>query len=182
MFSSPSYRVLLQSFFPQKISLLPKIVTEANAYVKKMKKTTTTLLWRIMQSWSSTALWNVQVSPVWFASRYYGYEDISTTKFNNLKVKRVKSNLKYTESKLVNKATEEGRNTKKATIIQVSRRKSITLKGNTQRGITQRGNTQKGITQKRSAQRGITRKGIAKKGNLQKGHHVRSLLRIQAWI
>ena len=37
------------------------------------------------------------------------------TKFNNLKVKRVtgKSNLKYTESKLVKK----GRNTKKATII-----------------------------------------------------------------
>ena len=30
-----------------------------------------------------------------------GYEGISMTKFNNLKVKRVKSNLKYTESKLV---------------------------------------------------------------------------------
>ena len=29
------------------------------------------------------------------------YEGISMTKFNNLKVKRVKSNLKYTESKLV---------------------------------------------------------------------------------
>ena len=69
MFSSASYRVLFESFFPQNISLLPKIVTEANANVKKMKKTTTTLLWRIMQSWSSTALWNVQVSPVWFASR-----------------------------------------------------------------------------------------------------------------
>ena len=35
---------------------------------------------------------------------------LAVTKFNNLKVKRVKSNLKYTESKLV-------RNTKKATII-----------------------------------------------------------------
>ena len=40
------------------------------------------------------------------------------TKFNNLKVKRVKSNLKYTESKLVKKKTTvKGRNTKKATII-----------------------------------------------------------------
>ena len=41
------------------------------------------------------------------------------TKFNDLKVKRVKSNLKYTESKLVKKkkTTVKGRNTKKATII-----------------------------------------------------------------
>ena len=31
------------------------------------------------------------------------YESISMTKLNNLKVKRVKSNLKYTESKLVKK-------------------------------------------------------------------------------
>ena len=46
------------------------------------------------------------------------------TKFNNLKVKRVKSNLKYTESKLVKKKpTVKGRNTKKPTIIWVSRRK-----------------------------------------------------------
>ena len=29
------------------------------------------------------------------------YEGISMTKFNNLKVKRVKSNLKYAESKVV---------------------------------------------------------------------------------
>ena len=42
------------------------------------------------------------------------------TKFNNLKVKRAKSNLKYTESKFAKKkkkTTGEGRNTKKATII-----------------------------------------------------------------
>ena len=40
------------------------------------------------------------------------------TKFINLKVKRVKSNLKYTASKLVKKKTTlKGRNTKKATII-----------------------------------------------------------------
>ena len=45
------------------------------------------------------------------------------TKFNNLKVKRVKSNLKYTESKLVKKNTVKGRNSKKVTIIWVSHRK-----------------------------------------------------------
>ena len=46
------------------------------------------------------------------------YEGISVTKFNNLKVKRDKSNLTYTESKLVKKKTTvKGRNTKKATII-----------------------------------------------------------------
>ena len=41
------------------------------------------------------------------------------TKFSNLKVKRVRSNLKYTESKLVKKkeTTLKGRNAKKATII-----------------------------------------------------------------
>ena len=38
MFSSSSYRVLFQSFFPQNISLLPKIVTEGNANVKKMNR------------------------------------------------------------------------------------------------------------------------------------------------
>ena len=36
------------------------------------------------------------------------------TKFNNLKVKRVKSNLKYSESKLVKKTTVKGRNSKKS--------------------------------------------------------------------
>ena len=46
------------------------------------------------------------------------YEGISMAKFNNLRVKRVKSNLKYTESKLAKKKTTlKGRNTKKATII-----------------------------------------------------------------
>ena len=40
------------------------------------------------------------------------------TKFSNLRVKRVKLNLKYTESKLVNKkATLKRRSTEKATII-----------------------------------------------------------------
>ena len=45
------------------------------------------------------------------------------TKFNNLKVKRVKSNLKYTESKLVKKNPVKGRNSKKVTITWVSHRK-----------------------------------------------------------
>ena len=35
MFSSFSYRVLFQRFFPQNISLLPKIVTEAHANLKR---------------------------------------------------------------------------------------------------------------------------------------------------
>ena len=55
MFSSSLYRVLFQSFFPQNISLLPKNVTEAHANLKK-KKTTATLLWQIMWSFSSTPL------------------------------------------------------------------------------------------------------------------------------
>ena len=39
-----------------------------------------------------------------FMESYYEiYEGICLTKFNALKVKRVKSNLKYTESKLVKK-------------------------------------------------------------------------------
>ena len=35
--------------------------------------------------------------------KYEKYEGISMTNFSNLKVKREKSNLKYTESKLVQK-------------------------------------------------------------------------------
>ena len=38
MFSCFSYRVLFQRFFTQNISLLPKIVTEAHANLKKKKK------------------------------------------------------------------------------------------------------------------------------------------------
>ena len=36
------------------------------------------------------------------------YEGITMTKFNNLNVKRVKSNLKYSESKLVKKKKDHG--------------------------------------------------------------------------
>ena len=44
MFSSFSYRVLFQRFFPQNISLLPKIVTEAHANLKKKKTSCNTTL------------------------------------------------------------------------------------------------------------------------------------------
>ena len=39
-----SYRVLFQSFFAQDISLLPKIVTEAHANLKKRKTSCNTTL------------------------------------------------------------------------------------------------------------------------------------------
>ena len=44
MFSSFSYRVLFQRFFPQNNSLLPKIVTEAHADLKKKKTSCNTSL------------------------------------------------------------------------------------------------------------------------------------------
>ena len=44
MFSFFSYRVLFQRFFPQNISLLPNIVTEAHANLKKKKTSCNTTL------------------------------------------------------------------------------------------------------------------------------------------
>ena len=44
MFSSSSYRVLFQSFFAQNISLLPEIITEAHANLKKKKTSCNTTL------------------------------------------------------------------------------------------------------------------------------------------
>ena len=44
MFSSFLYRVLFQRFSPQNISLLPKIVTEAHANLKKKKTSCNTTL------------------------------------------------------------------------------------------------------------------------------------------
>ena len=44
MFPAFSYRVLFQRFFPQNISLLPKIVTEAHAKLKKRKTSCNTTL------------------------------------------------------------------------------------------------------------------------------------------
>ena len=130
------------------------------------------------------------------------------TNFSNLKVKREKSNLKYTESKLVKKEHAKRKkylkrqlsyrcHAEKGNAEKVITQRANTQKRITQRGITQRANTQKGITQRANTlkditQRGNTQKGInakrqhakrhRKKGNLQKGHHVISLRRIQAWI
>ena len=105
------------------------------------------------------------VSQIWRQNSYPGsltflhlgnraeiYEGISMKKFNNLKVKRVKSNLKYTESKLVKKKTTvKGRNSKKVTIIWVSHRKRQHAKRHhAKRQHAKRnrkkGNLQKGIT------------------------------------
>ena len=95
------------------------------------------------------------------------------TKFNNLKVKRVKSNLKYTESKLVKKKnTVKGRNSKKVTIIWVSHRK---------RQHAKRNHAKKGV-RKEATRKKATRKKESQKRQFAKGHHVISLLRIQAWI
>ena len=52
-----------RSFFSHSISLLPKIVTEAHANLKKNKTSCNTTL-SIMQSLSSTPLWNVRDFPV----------------------------------------------------------------------------------------------------------------------
>ena len=68
MFSSTSYRVLFQSFFPQNISLLPKIETEAHANLKKKITSCNTALKHIKHCYAvmvkSTPLWNVRVFPV----------------------------------------------------------------------------------------------------------------------
>ena len=86
------------------------------------------------------------------------------TKFNNLKLKSVKSNLKYTESKLVKKRPHKKEEIlKKPLSFRYHVEKGIRLKGNTQRGTTQRGNTQKGITQR----------GITERANTQKRHHAK---------
>ena len=125
------------------------------------------------------------------------------TKFNDLKVKRVKSNLKYTESKLVKKKTTlKGRNTKKATIIQVSRIKRHHAKRqhakrhhaksqHAKRHNSKRHHAKSQHAKRHHAKRQHTERHNAKrqhakrhrkKGNLQNGHHLRRLLKIQAWI
>ena len=68
------------------------------------------------------------------------------TKFNNLKVKRAKSNLKYNESKFAKKKKrprEKEEILKKPLSYRYHAEKGITLKGNKQRGITQTANTKK---------------------------------------
>ena len=82
------------------------------------------------------------------------------TKFNNLKVKRVQSNLKYTESKLVKKKTTvKGRNSKKASIIWVSHRK---------RQHAKRRHAKREYAKRHNAKRQHAKRN-RKKGNLQKG-------------
>ena len=72
------------------------------------------------------------------------------TKFNNLKLKSVRSNLKYTESKLVKKRPHKKEEIlKKPLSFRYHVEKGIRLKGNTQRGTTQRGITERANTQKR---------------------------------
>ena len=95
------------------------------------------------------------------------------TKFNNIKVKRVNSHLKYIVSKLVKKKTnEKGRKTKKATMIQVSR---------TKRQYGRRHHAKKQHAKKQYAKK-HNAKMHRKKGNLQNGHNERSFLRIMACI
>ena len=95
------------------------------------------------------------------------YGGISMTKFNNLKVKRVQSNLKYTESKLVKKYHSKRKKYQKSHRLsyRYHAEKGITLKGNTHRGIQQRAKKQKGITQRGIMQKGSTQRGIMQKGN-----------------
>ena len=95
-------------------------------------------------------------------------------KFTNIKVKRVNSHLKYIVSKLVKKRPRQkkGRNTKTATMIQVSRRK---------RQYARRHHAKKQHAKKQYAKR-HNAKMHRKKGNLQNGHNERSFLRIMACI
>ena len=117
------------------------------------------------------------------------YGAISMTKFNNLKVKRVKSNLKYTESKLVKKYHSKRKIYQKSHHLSYRYHAGITLKGNTHRGITQRASQKakrhhakrkhaKRHNAKRHNAKRQHAKGHRKKGNSQKRHHMRSLLRI----
>ena len=56
----------MSKVFPQNISLLVQIVTKAHTNLKKKKTSCNTTLKQniVMQSWSSTPLWNVGVFPV----------------------------------------------------------------------------------------------------------------------
>ena len=61
MYPSSSYRVLFQSFFPQNISLLPKIVTEAHANLKKKKTSCNTTLkhYAVMVKYTPLERWSL---------------------------------------------------------------------------------------------------------------------------
>ena len=76
------------------------------------------------------------------------YEGISMTKFNNPKVKRVKSNLKYTESKLVKK--DHGKRRKY--------QKSHYDTGITQKKVTRKEASRKDPKRKKASRKEATRK------------------------
>ena len=81
--SSSSNRVLFQRFFPQNNSLLPKIVTEAYANLKKKKTICNTTLKHniVMQSWSSAPLWSVRVFPFFFCQPEVFFSIYASSKF-----------------------------------------------------------------------------------------------------
>ena len=71
------------------------------------------------------------------------------TKFNNLKVKRVKSNLKYTKSKLVKKRPPQ----KEEILKKPPSYRYHAEKGSTVKGITLKGNTQRHHAKSQHAKR-----------------------------
>ena len=82
------------------------------------------------------------------------------TKFNNIKVKRVNSHLKYIVSKLVKKRPTKNEERPKKPLWY----RYHAEKGNTEEGITQRSNTQKNSTQRSITQKCIEKKEICKTG------------------
>ena len=92
------------------------------------------------------------------------------TKFNNLKVKRVKSNLKSTESKLVKKDHGKRKKyAKKATIIWVLRRKRHHAKRqHAKRHHAKSQHAKRQYGKRHNAKRQHAKRN-RKKGNLQRG-------------
>ena len=107
------------------------------------------------------------------------------TKFNNLKVKRVKSNLKYTKSKLVKKKTTvKGKILKKPPSCRY-----CTERYNTKRHHAKRRHTKRHNAKKKQTKRHNVKKYLAKKCHISRHHMKRRLdvFRIQscvsvAWI
>ena len=94
------------------------------------------------------------------------------TKFNNLKVERVKSNLKYTESKLVKKDHGKRKKYQKSHYhTGITQKKATRKESNAKRQHAKRQHAKKQYAKRHNAKR------HRKKGNLQKGNHERSLLR-----
>ena len=99
------------------------------------------------------------------------------TKFNNLKVERVKSNLKYTESKLVKKDHGKRKKYQKSHYhTGITQKKATRKESNAKRQHAKRQHAKRHHTKKQYAKR-HNAKRHRKKGNLQKGNHERSLHR-----